>query len=421
MDHNVKLLDHQLTFLNDNHSRYLALCGGYGCGKTFSFCVKAINMAFINSGRIGAVLEPTIDMAKRILVPEMIELLETFNVEYTYAKADKIFRIKCANGETSTVHVLSGENYTRLVGLNLAWWGVDEVDVISNIDTCNDLFKTLMSRLRDKKANIRQGFFTSTPEGFHFLYDAFVKNAKEGRRLIKGRTEDNPHISNEFVQSLLEDYNEQQIKAYLEGEFVNLKSGTVYCNFDRNLNHTDINLKDHNDRVLHIGMDFNVGKCSAIVHIIIDGIPYAVDEITGILNTEAMITAIKNRYNDRPVHSIHIYPDASGKSNKTNSTQTDVVLLREAGFKVVVASKNPLVRDRVNTMNARFSNAKGERKYYVNTTICTNYTQTLEQQTWTKNGEPDKSNDLDHPNDAAGYFIYSQFPLKARAQLKVRR
>lgn len=416
MEAEIELLPHQLLFLDDVNTRYLALCGGYGCGKTFSFCVKAIDMALRNQGCEGAILEPTIDMARRTLIPEMTRLLTELGIDYVYKRADKEFYITCEDGSQSKVHVLSGENYTRLVGLNLAWWGVDEVDTIKSMDICKDLFKILTSRLRDKTAEVIQGFFTSTPEGFHFLYDTFVKNAKENRRIIHGRTYDNPYLEPTYIDSLLADYTEQQVHAYLEGKFVNLTSGTVYCNFDRVLNHSDEMLDANPKHVLHIGMDFNVGKCCGIVHIIKDGRPIAVDEITGIQNTEEMITEIKRRY---PNRAIQVYPDASGKSGKTNSAQTDIKLLHQAGFKVIARNKNPFVRDRVNTMNARFCNSKGERFYKVNTHNCVVYTQSLEQQAW-KNNEPDKSKDQDHPNDASGYFIYSTFPLMARASVRVR-
>ncbi|HFE6228037.1 TPA: terminase, partial [Klebsiella pneumoniae] len=42
---------------------------------------------------------------------------------------------------------------------------------------------------------------------------------------------------------------------------------------------------------------------------------------------------------------------------------------------------------------------------------CPVYTESLEQQVWGENGEPDKKADNDHPNDAGGYFIVKQFPI----------
>lgn len=422
MDASIELLPHQYEFCTDNTTRYLALCGGYGCGKTFAFVAKAIQLAFLNGGSEGAVLEPTIDMARRILVPEMINFLDNNGIDYVYRKADKEFIIYTPKGP-SKIHVLSGENYTRLVGLNLAWFGVDEVDTIRNKDVAKDMFDVLISRIRDKSAPNIQGYFTSTPEGFHFLYDTFEKEVAEkgitDRKLIRGRTMDNPHLADGFIDSLLQNYTKEQCEAYLNGHFINLNTGTIYYAFNRKDNHSDVSLDDpkYAKHILHIGMDFNVGKCSAVTHLVVNGDPVAVDEIQGVKNTEEMIKLIKQKY---PNRVIRVYPDASGKNEKTNSNQTDHILLKNAGFKVVAKTKNPYVKDRITTMNAMFCNNKGERRYKVNTRKCPVYTTCLEQQSYAKNGEPDKMHDQDHPNDAAGYFITTVFPMKSRASIRVR-
>ena len=65
------------------------------------------------------------------------------------------------------------------------------------------------------------------------------------------------------------------LKAYLDGEFVNLNSGGVYPDFDRELNKSKETIKPR--EVLHIGMDFNVLKMAAVVHVLRDGQAHAVD------------------------------------------------------------------------------------------------------------------------------------------------
>jgi hypothetical protein len=57
-----------------------------------------------------------------------------------------------------------------------------------------------------------------------------------------------------------------------------------------------------------------------------------------------------------------------------------------------------------------FCNGNGERRYKVNVPAARS-TPSLEQQVWAANGEPDKSADNDHPNDAGGYYIVKQFPI----------
>jgi hypothetical protein len=58
-------------------------------------------------------------------------------------------------------------------------------------------------------------------------------------------------------------------------------------------------------------------------------------------------------------------------------------------------------------MNVMFE----KRRYRVNAEACPNYSASLEQQVYDKNGEPDKTGGKDHPNDAGGYFIANRFPV----------
>jgi len=142
----------------------------------------------------------------------------------------------------------------------------------------------------------------------------------------------------------------------------------------------------------------------------------ALDELHGITDTPAMIDTIKSHY---PGHAVIVYPDASGRSRKTvNASLSDLQLLKDAGFRVVVDTTNPAVRDRLTSMNAALLNANGERRYLINTEKCPNYTLCLEQQAYDKNGDPDKQHDLDHLPDAGGYFIAKRFPvIKKSAQM----
>jgi hypothetical protein len=147
-------------------------------------------------------------------------------------------------------------------------------------------------------------------------------------------------------------------------------------------------------------------------------LPRAVRELVKVYDTPAMIKRIQEEFwryeGGRYVASrqIYIYPDASGDSRKSNcASLTDIAQLREAGFSIMVNASNPPVKDRINSMNAMFCNALGERRYLVNVQRCPVYTESLEQQVWDKNGEPDKKADNDHPNDGGGYFIVKDYPI----------
>lgn len=158
-----------------------------------------------------------------------------------------------------------------------------------------------------------------------------------------------------------------------------------------------------------------MGKMAAVVYVLRDGLPRAVDEFMDVFDTPAMIEAIKTRYEEGK-HTINIYPDASGKNRKSsNASESDISLLYDAGFSVLVNDSNPAVRDRINAVNSMLCNTYGERRMMVNTVTCPKFTQCLERQVYNDKGEPDKKGGFDHGNDGGGYPIVYLFPVNATA------
>ena len=389
----INLLSHQAEFISST-SRHTGLVGGFRSGKSHAGVWKTITKKLAMPKVDVAYYLPTYPLIKDIAFPKFEEALTSMNIPYTVNKSDKDIitpygRIICR----------SMDNPELIIGYEVGYSLVDEADVLSTVKMKQVLIKILARNSVITPDGTNATDFVSTPEGFKFLYKFFIKESSKNKKLIKANTRDNPFISEAYVESLEDEYTAEELQAYLDGEFVNLTSGTVYRNFDRKLNHTDRVVKEND--VLHIGMDFNVTKMSAIVHVI-DGIKKkAVDEFTDVYDTQEMIAVIQKKYKG---FKIVIYPDASGGSRKSNG-DSDIKLLKDAKFKIRKLSKNPPVKDRITSMNVSFKNNKEERNYLVNTNNCPNYTESLEQQAY-KNGYPDKQGGFDHTNDAGGYFIF---------------
>lgn len=423
----IQVLKHQLKFIEDVTTKHLALVGGFGCGKTYTFCLKALDLASRHVGHTGLLLEPTYGMIADTLAPTMQEILELYSIPYSVKISSWNFTLYFEHG-TTEIRMRSAENHMKCRGMNLAFAGIDEIDTIRT-DIADGAWKTCQSRLRKgNQDEIMQLFTTSTPEGYGFLYNYFEKNGdKENRRLIRARTQDNPFLPDDYVQTLRDDYPPELIEAYLEGKFTNLTSGVVYTSFDRRNNNTELDYEwvlnqestfPHNPKfTLHVGQDFNVGKCYSAIHIIIDGKPYAIAEIAESKNTEQVVSRLLDLYPDR---KIKVYPDSSGKNERSNASQTDITLLKNAGFQLSYPNKNPFVRDRVGSVNAMLCNSNNIRKYFINTSKCPVLTESLEQQVYDKHGAPDKNHDQDHPVDAIGYFIHRMYPLKRAGTKKIQ-
>lgn len=417
----IDILPHQGAFIESNFT-HTGLIGGYGSGKSFGGIAKTVIKKLNYPGVSVAYYLPTYGLIKDIAFPRFAEFLDKLGINYELKSGDHEFHT--AYGK---IIMRSLSNPDRIVGYEVGYSCIDEADLVSELPMTN-AFSKIIARNRVKLPNgdVNQTDLVGTPEGFKFAYNFLVKNTKSNRSIIKAKTADNPFLPEGYIDTLMEMYTPQQLEAYLNGEFVNLTSGTVYHRFNRKVNHSSRTIEEKDVR--HIGMDFNVEKMNAVIYVVdeVDNnnienfrnlvnyetlkqyvkltgkarLKTAVDEIVNAYDTPEMIGLVKAKY---PNKKIIIYPDASG-DNRKSSGKSDIDLLKK-DFVVRKLSKNPFVKDRVNAMNLSFLDSARNVFHYVNTDECPVYTEALEKQTY-KNGEPDKSTGFDHITEAGGYFIY---------------
>jgi len=353
----------------------------------------------LNPGSDGIITEPNFPLLTQILIPEVEAALEEFGIPFHFNKSEVIFYCT-VSGKQTRIICKSMERYDRLIGVNAAWVILDEFDT-AKAALAYSAFEKLMGRLR--AGNVRQMVIVSTPEGFKAMHRIFVKDAGEGRRLLRARTQDNKHLPPDFIQSLLDTYPDELISAYLDGEFVNLTSGSVYTSYDREVNRSRETLQP--GEPIKLGMDFNVGNMAACAYVLRENDWHCVDEIKGGRDTPAMIDTIKDRWAG---HHVTIYPDASGaNASSKGASISDIGLLRGAGFTIRAKPSNPRVKDRILAVNMAFQN----KRVFVNPDTCPETARCLEQQAYDANGEPDKKTGLDHQNDAAGYPLAYEMPV----------
>ena len=401
----------QLAFVDDTSTQILGISAGYGAGKTRALCAKAVMLAAANQGFIGAVMEPTGPLIRDIWQNDFEQFLESYEIPYTFrASPLPEYMLHLPGGDTKIL-CRSFENWSRIIGLNLAWVLADEIDTVTP-SIANKAFPKILGRLRS--GNVRQFAAASTPEGFRWMWTTFGSDeakARPDRHLIKMRTADNPHLPPDFIERLQANYDPSLLRAYLDGEFVNLTTGQVYDRFDRR-KHCIANPPDTASESLRVGIDFNVGNMSAIIAVRLGSSLLIIDEISGAHDTDALAQEIIRRYPDRRIYA---YPDASGGNRSTNATQTDIAILESYGMANQSPRANPPVRDRVAAVQALLENGKGEVRLQIAHT-CKRLIECLELQCYTEKGDPDKDAGFDHMNDALGYLVWREFnPLHAKA------
>jgi hypothetical protein len=437
----IELTDPQSAFFL-GEEKYKLFVGGFGSGKSFTMALCAVSDLVNFPGANIGVYAPTFDLLSLIAMPYIVSLLEDGGYEYKINNQKHIISVV----GYGNIIFRSMDNPMSIVGYEVFRSHCDEMDTMP-AKKAKAAWEKIIARNRQKifildedgakipvldedgkqkrKQKVLQWLEEkngvnayTTPEGFRFCYNRWVKDKKEndGYAIYKVSSLSNPHLPDDYIDSLKSTYSAELIDAYINGEFTNLTSGRVYRKYNRMLNESGEEVIGN--ETIHVGMDFNIEHGAAVIHVQRKNGDHAVDEITDSYDTDDTIRILKERY---PDNQIYVYPDASGVKRSSGgsngvdtkgaATATDIAKLKRAGFHIIVNSKNPLIKDRVASVCARICNGFDERKYFVNVDKCPNVAQTLEQQIY-KNGVPDKTEGLDHVGDCIGYYIVKVHPIE---------
>jgi len=419
----IKLFKHQDEFVN-SEATFPALIGGFGCGKTEAGIIRTMKHMLKygpelkKQGRIYmfGVYEPTYDLIETVLYERFEAIIQDLGYQYVLNKSNRTIKFP----KLGTIKFINMSDPSKIVGYQHGGCWIDELDTLPG-DKAKEVWRKIIERNRLTTSGENSISVTTTPEGFRFMWEFWEKNIRDIKKKeklsaedkqylekyipIKGHTEDNIYLKQSYFDSLRLIYPADKLNAYMAGEFMNLEGHVVYDSFDMK-RHLSKGL-EYTFEDVHIGMDFNVGKMSAVITHIRNGKIEIIDEIYGVDDTPAMIEEIMKKDIGG---NIFIYPDASGKNTKSSDASiSDIILLRKARFIVKAKLKNPRVKDRVLSVNAMFN----QNRIAIDDK-CENLISNLNQQVYNKKGEPDKESGQDHMLDALGYLVYFLFPIKKK-------
>jgi PBSX family phage terminase large subunit len=380
---------------------YPAIVGGLGSGKTRAGTIRAVLLLLSDPGCNIGIFLPTYDLLRLRAMPGVEDDLNSIGLPFTINKSE--FRIDVPG--YGFIIFRSYDNPSRIVSFEISHAIIDELDTLPK-DKAEVVWRKISERTRQKRDIKNTIGVVSTPDsGVNgFLYENWVKKQRPGYALYKASTRSNPFLPEGYIQQILDNYDSVLANLYIDGEFVSLNQNKVYHFFNRQKHHTD-RVIESTDKILHVSLDFNIGGCAAVAFVIDSNNPKAVDEFVS-HDTQDIINNL-TRYKD---HKVILYPDASGKSGRTNASQSDIGMLKDAGFQVMVNNKNPAVRDRINSYNGLLSHDR----LLINTDKCPNLTNALETQGYDKNGDPEKWTEhpsIDDWTDSSGYFIAYKYPI----------
>ena len=111
------------------------------------------------------------------------------------------------------------DEFERLRGTNLAWFGLDELTYAQE-----GAWLRLEGRLRDPKAKRRCGFAVWTPKGFDWVYRKFIEKPVPGYEVIQAQP-----FENRFLLEQVPDFYDRLKDSYDENFFTRKYWGLSEC------------------------------------------------------------------------------------------------------------------------------------------------------------------------------------------------
>jgi hypothetical protein len=391
-------------------ARFKGFSGPIGSGKSQALCQEAIRLSYLNPGRQGLIGAPTYPMLRDATLTSFLEVLSANRIRHELNKSESVLVMKDTG---SKIYFRAVDDFERLRGTNLAWFGLDELTY-----TAEEAWLRLEGRLRDPRASRLCGFGVWTPKGFDWVYQRFVRNVVAGYEVVLAKPFENRHVLDrvpDFYDRLRGSYDPRFFEQEALGEYLNVQAGAVYPGFQRNRNVREVEI----DRSLPLfwALDFNVDPMCSIVAQKSGEDVRVLDELT--LSRASTLEACEEfhaRYANHPA-GVVIYGDATGQRLQTAGT-TDYQIIREffrrtayPSLRFRVPPSNPSVRERVALVNAKLFSASEESHLFVHPR-CRGLITDFEEVTYKpETSVIDKERDArrTHLSDALGYLIWQEY------------
>lgn len=247
---------------------------------------------------------------------------------------------------------------------------------------------------------------TGTPEQLNWGYDLCMGQMKEHNDVgvIHASTRANTTLPKDYADKLVASHTAKAVKAYVDGQFINLSEGLVYYGFDPLVNVKEMERPETAE--LGVGMDFNVNPMAAAVFWRSgEHMHYFKEYELPNADTQYACDVLKDNHKGL----VDVYPDATGIARKTASPagKSDFHYIQEAGLTVWAHSTNPHRRDRYNSTNGKLAPKKGP----VTLTVDPSCKSLIKYFSLYSFEQLNAQKSMSHLLDAATYPVHYLFPV----------
>jgi hypothetical protein len=405
-------------------ARFRVLVAGRRFGKTELAVAEMVRAAYEDENRVVWYIGPSDRQSKRVIWRRLKQVTRPHWAAKPNEEECRV-DLKCG----SSITISGAFNPDTLRGDGLDFVVLDEVASMKP-DAWD---KVLRPALSDREG---RALFISTPQGRNHLYNYFeLAKTNSEWQSFQFTTEHGGLVKKRELDSAATDMDANSFRQEYDAEFTSIGKHRVYYAFERENNVRD-DLRFDGTQDLIWSIDFNVNpmcmllmqRCGDDVHVLEEII------IKPDANTQLACEAFLARtlgftkqvpWTHQPM-SVKIYGDASGHQRHTAGVATDWVLIKEffRSWKGTFeprfyhATQNPLIRDRVNCVNARLRNQHGDCRLFIDPS-CKELIRDLEEVSWAVDSNNAPTRELDkqdrsrtHTSDALGYFISQIFPMR---------
>jgi len=307
------------------------------------------------------------------------DFIEGEDYEFNETKQQWTF----ANGSEIISRAWFKKKFTKFRSLKLSMAMIEELTE-NEIEhwAFYDSIKQRLGRLPNVPDNLLMS--ATNPAGpEHPAYNHFMIDGKDNpkRHVYYSITTDNPFLPEWYVENLKEDLDPDEVQRMIYGRWVSVAKDRVYHNFDTGRNFRNEDYITNLNYPIDLMFDFNIGAgkpMSAAAGQFINGQFHVMKSfIVHGANTLDMMNEIADSGILDKDTNFRIYGDQTGKSKDTRSNLNDYDIIEGFMRKYISADeyfldfsthlprKNPEIRKRHNTLNARFLNGNKKIAFYI--------------------------------------------------------
>jgi hypothetical protein len=244
-----------------------------------------------------------------------------------------------------------------------------------------DAIKQRIGRLPHIKENILMS--ATNPDGpEHPAYKHFMIEGQGNpkRHVYYSVTTDNPFLPEWYVKNLIEDLDPDEVQRMIYGRWLSINRERVYYNFDTQRNFRNEDYIVDLNYPIDLMFDFNIGlgkPMSAAAGQYINGVFHTFKTfIVHGADTHEILQEIADSGVLEKDTNFRVFGDASGRNRDTRSKKNDYDIIDRflrlymtkemlpIEYELRVPRSNPKIRERHNTVNARFLNGNKKVAFY---------------------------------------------------------